>query len=604
MAHLPKGQGVVPMPPFLGWLANNIPAVYDNTMSYYEELVSLIKYLQDTVIPALNANSEAITVISNAVEQLQKYVDDYFKNLDVQEEINNKLDEMAEDGTLQEIITAYIQANVAWTFDTVADMKLATNLVNGSYARTLGFRSINDGGGALYKISDTGTANEMDVIAVGDLFATIILPTQLLPTMLGAYGDNTHDDTNVLKRCVVLSHDVYLDNKTYIVSDTIELNKSNFIIHDGNINYTKNQDSCFKLAGTINNVEISGLIIEGTATAETNIHCIANPSSNTNNFTNIRICNNIVREFNVGISVNADLGGDYRNVLISNNKVYNIYGSVVGVGYGIHLSNGKATFTNTEISNNEVYACGRHCIYVARGSGYLVLNNYVHDNAEETGAIKPAVNISRTKDVIFKGNKLEKCNNVALWFGSELQPDESYELDSYPCKNIMVSENTFVGPTGNMVVAIGYGEVADAFTEDIIFYANEFDDVKAIHVYGAKNITFDSNRFKAPASTSCIALFGGTSQTSSVHIDDIYIRNNRFIMPGTTRAIRFNPHSIDVELNLTAENNYTNLANTFYAAANPATNGIQLINQTWNSDFTFASTYGFKPYTINGQAVE
>ena len=92
MAHLPKGQGVF-LPPFKAWLANNIPAVYDNTLSYYEELCALIKYLQDTVVPAINENASAVTTISEAVEQLQEYVDNYFENLDVQEEINNKLDD-------------------------------------------------------------------------------------------------------------------------------------------------------------------------------------------------------------------------------------------------------------------------------------------------------------------------------------------------------------------------------------------------------------------------------------------------------------------------------------------------------------------------------
>lgn len=215
MAHLPKGQGVVPMPPFLAWLSNNIPAVFDNTMSYYEELVSLIKYLQDTVIPALNADSEAITVISNAVEQLQKYVDDYFKNLDVQEEINNKLDQMAEDGTLQEIITAYIQANVAWTFDTVADMKSATNLVAGSYAQTLGYHAKNDGGASLYYISNSGTANEYNVIAVGSLYANLVNNATIRPEQFGAYGDYTHDDSTALQAVFDYAKVVEFSPKTY-----------------------------------------------------------------------------------------------------------------------------------------------------------------------------------------------------------------------------------------------------------------------------------------------------------------------------------------------------------------------------------------------------
>lgn len=107
MAHLPKGQGVF-LPPFKAWLASNIPAVYDNTMTYYEELCALIKYLQDVVIPALNHNAEAVTTIATAVEQLQKYVEDYFKNLDVQEEINNKLDAMVESGEFQELVGEYL----------------------------------------------------------------------------------------------------------------------------------------------------------------------------------------------------------------------------------------------------------------------------------------------------------------------------------------------------------------------------------------------------------------------------------------------------------------------------------------------------------------
>ena len=97
MAHLPKGQGVIPLPPFSAFLASNIPAVYDNTMSYYEELCALLKYLNDQVTPALNSNAEAITILSN-------YVEHYFDNLDVQEEINNKLDEMVESGELQRIL--------------------------------------------------------------------------------------------------------------------------------------------------------------------------------------------------------------------------------------------------------------------------------------------------------------------------------------------------------------------------------------------------------------------------------------------------------------------------------------------------------------------
>lgn len=70
MATLPKGQGIIPLPPFKAWLASNIPAVYDNTMTYYEELCALLKYLQDIVIPAINENADAVTTLSETIEHL------------------------------------------------------------------------------------------------------------------------------------------------------------------------------------------------------------------------------------------------------------------------------------------------------------------------------------------------------------------------------------------------------------------------------------------------------------------------------------------------------------------------------------------------------
>ena len=41
--------------------------------------------------------------------ELKDFVDDYFDNLDVQEEINNKLDEMLEDGSLQDLVNEYLE---------------------------------------------------------------------------------------------------------------------------------------------------------------------------------------------------------------------------------------------------------------------------------------------------------------------------------------------------------------------------------------------------------------------------------------------------------------------------------------------------------------
>lgn len=235
MATLPKGQGVF-LPPFKAWLASNIPAVYDNTMTYYEELVALIKYLQDIVVPAVNDNASAVTIISNAVEQLQSYVENYFANLDVQEEINNKLDQMAEDGQLADIISQYLNSTAVFGYDNVAAMKLAENLVNGSYARTLGYYAKNDGGSALYKIrtiTNDDVVDEALIIEMGDgtnnLVAELVIEEPVNVKSLGAYGDGTHDDYAKIQHGidVLHHHTLYFPSGTYLITQPLSIGTTN-----------------------------------------------------------------------------------------------------------------------------------------------------------------------------------------------------------------------------------------------------------------------------------------------------------------------------------------------------------------------------------------
>ena len=82
------------------------PTAFTDAMTYYECLAYLVKYLEDTIIPAVNENAEALSELQKYYVQLKSYVDNYFANLDVQEEINNKLDEMVESGELQRIINS------------------------------------------------------------------------------------------------------------------------------------------------------------------------------------------------------------------------------------------------------------------------------------------------------------------------------------------------------------------------------------------------------------------------------------------------------------------------------------------------------------------
>ena len=97
------------LPPFKYFCSSigAIPSSYLETMSYDETLIWLCNYLKETVIPTVNNTGNAVTELQNLYLELEDYVNTYFDNLDVQEEINKKLDEMATDGSLYQIIKQY-----------------------------------------------------------------------------------------------------------------------------------------------------------------------------------------------------------------------------------------------------------------------------------------------------------------------------------------------------------------------------------------------------------------------------------------------------------------------------------------------------------------
>ena len=178
-------NNVTIIPPFKRFCMTigELPTSYLESMTYYECLVWLCNYLSKTVIPAINENGAAVTELQEKYVELKQYVDDYFENLDVQTEIDNKLDDMVEQGTLQEIIGEYLNATAVWGFDTVSDMLSATNLIEGSYARTCGYSSVNDGAGALYKIRAVEAGDNVDGVRIieisNELVAEMIIENEI-----------------------------------------------------------------------------------------------------------------------------------------------------------------------------------------------------------------------------------------------------------------------------------------------------------------------------------------------------------------------------------------------------------------------------------------
>ncbi len=132
---------------FRFWCQHVLPLVYDDSLSYYELLCKVVTYLND-VISNVDALKDSTVGIIDAFNTLKEYVDSYFKNLDVQEEINNKLDEMAQSGELSDIINNcadYYSNEEAWHVIKVKEgYVISRYIVDDSVVHTV-LRSSSDG---------------------------------------------------------------------------------------------------------------------------------------------------------------------------------------------------------------------------------------------------------------------------------------------------------------------------------------------------------------------------------------------------------------------------------------------------------------------------
>lgn len=262
------------IPKFRRFVLQNFPFIEEDfdALTDYELICKVIEYLnkvitsQNEVVSELESFETNITNnfnnLVNLFNELKSYVENYFDNLDVQEEINNKLDAMADDGTLQEIVGQYLNATAIWCFDNVESMKSSTNLIDGSFAQTLGYYEKGDHGSATYKIREMTNSDVVDnatiiPIGSGTLIAELIVGAKVNVNQFGAYGDGVHDDSAAIQKAVSYinakmilfeqsnpnpdwhrwfstSYTLYFPSLQYLISERIEFNGSRYYNIEGN----------------------------------------------------------------------------------------------------------------------------------------------------------------------------------------------------------------------------------------------------------------------------------------------------------------------------------------------------------------------------------
>ena len=504
-----------PVPPFVTFVASAVPMVFDNSMSYYEALCALWKWLQDDVINVINNNAsvtnEYIDLTNEYIEkfnELKTYVDTYFDNLDVQEEINNKLDQMVEDGTLQEIITTYIQSAVAWTFDTVSDMQSATNLINGSYAQTLGYYSVDDGGKSLYKIKNTGVADGGNVIALsGGLYAHLIVKDEVYVEQFGAAGDGLTDDQDAINLAMSSNAHVikFVGGKTYMVKG-YETGQS--------------EGSTPQILSSI-----TGIVIPSNKIVDLNyakVKIIANARQNYNIFTLENVDNVILKNGYIEGDVNSHSGatGEWgygvslriaKNVVLHNLHITKCWGD------GINLNNdGEASDFNENVTiSNCICDDNRRQGMSVENADHLIVEGSKFINTGKTARTNPTAGVDvepaydYAKNITFVNCEFSKNYNSGL------------VLDGANITNVTVDKCLFEDNETTLSNSVMFVNSAKQVKIVNSKFINNLEIIKINVFDGGDGVIFENNVLY---DVHCHLV--GSKSTSSVD----YIRNNEFYL--------------------------------------------------------------------------
>lgn len=98
--------------------------MFDDSLSYYEVLTKLTKMV-NVLLENTDTAEHNIEVIAETYIKLQDYVNHYFDSLDVSAEVDNRLDEMVEDGTLDAIIQPIVEHYTSEVIDDVVHAQLS-----------------------------------------------------------------------------------------------------------------------------------------------------------------------------------------------------------------------------------------------------------------------------------------------------------------------------------------------------------------------------------------------------------------------------------------------------------------------------------------------
>lgn len=329
---------------------NNVIANQNTVQELGTDLVNAYNSLVDAVNLAINEFETDVTTdinqfktdvnedfdefttnITTQFNNLQNYVNNYFDN-NFPELVSDKLDEMATDGTLENLLND--SAHLTKSYNTYTDMiNDSSTFTNGLRLKTLGYNAINDGGGANYYITNIEDNTIHHVDLQNGLFLNLVKQLKYNYMIFGSIS-------NALTSAKTYKYKIFFPNLS--IDSTINID-GNMDLEFSNITYTG-----------------SNYAIDFTNSLSSNIKINTIQASN-------------------GGGVNFSCSTD----MVARNKIEIDYINCKEKCINIENVNNKGLFDNNIIG--KVYTSSdNYCIYINSNASYNGQNNFNITRLEST----------------------------------------------------------------------------------------------------------------------------------------------------------------------------------------------------------------------------
>lgn len=218
--------------PFKWFVLENFPFIEADFDALTEwQLFCKIGKEINKIINSENTLGMQMENVTNAFIDLQNYVNEKFDNLNLENEVNNKINEMVLNGTFESIVAKYIDKSYIKTYLTLQDLKNDTSLVSGNKCKTFGYNQAGDGGQGSYIIKENLLENEIEnngsIVLLNNGLYAVLTDGKINSKQFGIL--NNLDVTIQLQKFFDyafnnIEKEIDFLGGNYIISDTININ--------------------------------------------------------------------------------------------------------------------------------------------------------------------------------------------------------------------------------------------------------------------------------------------------------------------------------------------------------------------------------------------